>query len=91
MPDHVHVLISLPPEYAVAQGMGFIQGKSAIHIVRVYAGHRRNFVGRHFWARGYLVSTVGKDEAAVRKCIQEQVKEDQRLDQLERFRGPEPV
>jgi putative transposase len=91
MPDHVPVLISIPPKYAVAQVMGFIKGKSALHIARVYAGHRRNFVGQHFWARGYLVSTVGKDEAAVRKYIQEQEKEDQRLDQLERFRGPEPV
>lgn len=83
------MLISIPPKYAVAQVMGFIKGKSAIHIARVYAGHRCNFVGQHFWARG--VSTVGKDEAAVRKYIQEQEKEDQRLDQLEMFRGPEPV
>jgi putative transposase len=57
----------------------------------VYAGHRRNFVGQHSWARGYLVSTVGKDEAAVRKYIEEQEKEDKRLDQLDMFRGPEPV
>ena len=91
MPDPVHVLISIPPKYAVAQVMGFIKGKSAIHIARVYAGHRRNFVGQHFWARGDLVSTVGKDEAAARKSIQEQAKEDQRLDQLEMFQGPEPV
>jgi len=91
MPDHVHMLISIPPKYAVAQVMGFIKGKSAIHLARVYAGHRRNFVGQHFWARGYLVSTVGKDEAVVRKYIQEQEQEDQRLDQLEMFRGPEPV
>ena len=62
-------------------------GKSAIHIARVYARKRRNFVGQHFWARGYLVSTVGKDEAAVIKYIQEQEKEDQR----EMFQGQEPV
>jgi putative transposase len=91
MPDHVHMLISIPPKYSVSAVMGFIKGKSAIHIARVYAGKRRNFVGQHFWARGYLVSTVGKDEAAVRKYIQEQEKEDQRLDQLEMFRGQEPV
>jgi len=65
----------------------FIKGKSAIHIARVYARKRRNFVGQHFWARGYLVSTVGKDEAAVIKYIQEQEKEDQR----EMFQGQEPV
>ena len=83
MPDHVHMLLSIPPKYSVAQVMGFIKGKSAIHIARVYAGRRRSFVGQHFWARGYWVSTVGKNEAAVRRYIQEQEKEDQRLDQLE--------
>ena len=91
MPAPVHMMISIPPKYAVAQVMGFIKGKSALHVARVYGGHRRDFVGPHLWARGYLVSTVGKDEAAVRKYIQEQEQEDQRLDQLEMFRGPEPV
>ena len=83
MPDHVHILLSVPPKYSVSGVMGFIKGKSAIHIARVYAGRRRNFVGQHFWARGYWVSTVGKNEAAVRRYIQEQEKEDQRLEQLE--------
>jgi len=83
MPDHVHMLLMIPPKYAVSQVMGFIKGKSAIHIARVYAGRRRNFVGQHFWARGYWVSTVGKNEAAVREHIQNQEKEDQRLEQLE--------
>ena len=82
MPDHVPMLVSVPPKYAVSSVMGFIKGKSAIHIARVYAGRRRNFVGQHFWARGYWVSTVGKDEAAVRRYIQEQEKGDQRLEQL---------
>ena len=83
MVDHVHTLISVPPKYSVAQVMGYIKGKSAIHIARVYAGRRRNFVGQHFWARGYWVSTVGKNEAAVRRYIQEQEKEDKRLEQME--------
>ena len=83
MGDHVHMLLSIPPKYAVSQVMGFMKGKSAIHIARVYGGRRRNFVGQHFWARGYWVSTVGKNEAAVRRYIQEQEKEDRRLDQLE--------
>ena len=83
MVDHVHMLISVPPKYAVAQVMGYIKGKSAIHIARGYAGRRRNFVGQHFWARGYWVSTVGKNEAAVRRYIQEQDKEDKRLEQME--------
>ena len=84
MPDHVHMLLSVPPKYSVSNVMGFIKGKSAIHIARVYAGRRRNFVGQHFWARGYWVSTVGKNEAAVRQYIQDQEKEDKRLEQLER-------
>jgi putative transposase len=83
MADHVHMLLSVPPKYSVSGVMGFIKGKSAIHIARVYAGRRRNFVGQHFWARGYWVSTVGKNEVAVRRYIQEQEKEDQRLEQLE--------
>jgi putative transposase len=82
MNDHVHMLISIPPKYAVAQVMGFLKGKSAIHIARVYAGRRRSFVGQQFWARGYWVSTVGRDEGAVRRYIQEQEQEDQRVDQL---------
>jgi putative transposase len=83
MPDHVHMLMSVPPKYSVSSVMGFIKGKSAIHIVRVYAGRRRNYVGQHFLARGYWVSTVGKNEAAVRRYIQDQEKEDKRLEQLE--------
>ena len=83
MPDHVHMLLSVPPKYSVSNVMGFIKGKSAIHIARVYAGRRRNYVGQHFWARSYWVSTVGKNETAVRQYIQNQEKEDQRLEQLE--------
>ena len=83
MIDHVHMLMSVPPKYSVSNVMGFIKGKSAIHIARVYGGRRRNFVGQHFWARGYWVSTVGRDEAGVRRYIQEQEKEDKRLEQLE--------
>jgi REP element-mobilizing transposase RayT len=59
LPDHVHKMISIPPKYAVSQVVGFIKGKSAIHVARVYGERKRNFVGRHFWARGYCVSTVG--------------------------------
>ena len=85
MVDHVHMLISIPPKYSVSQVMGYLKGKSAIHIARTYGGKRWNFVGQHFWARGYWVSTVGHNEAAVRKYIQDQEKEDQRLDQLGLF------
>ncbi len=84
-PDHVHMLISIPPKYAVSQVVGFMKGKSAIHIARVYLGRRQNFIGQHFWARGYFVTTVGLDEAAVRAYIQAQETEDRRLDQLSMF------
>ena len=83
--DHVHMLLSIPPKYAGAQVLGFIKGKSAIHIARTYLGRRQNFTGQHFWARGYYVSTVGRNEAAIREYIRRQQAEDQRLDQLEIF------
>ena len=85
-PDHVHILISIPPKYAVSQVVGYLKGKSAIHIARNYLGRRSNFRGQHFWARGYWVSTVGKDEAAVKQYIRDQEKEDRRLEQLNIFR-----
>ena len=80
--DHVHMLIAIPPKYAVAQVVGFIKGKSAIHLARVYSERKRNFVGQQFWARGYFVSTVGRDEAVIREYIRKQEREDLRLDQL---------
>lgn len=82
LPDHVHMMISIPPKYAVSQVIGYIKGKSAIHLARNYGERKRNFVGEHFWARGYFVSTVGRDEAVIREYIRKQEAEDQRLDQL---------
>ena len=82
MPDHVHMLLSIPPKHAVSHVVGFIKGKSAIHLARVYGERKRNFVGQHFWARGYFVSTVGRDETVIREYIRKQEKEDERLDQL---------
>ena len=66
MADHVHMLISIPPKYSVAQVVGFIKGKSAINIARSFLGQKRNFTGHNFWARGYFVSTVGRDEKTIR-------------------------
>ena len=83
LPDHVHVLISIPPKYSVAQVVGFIKGKSAISIARKYEGRRKNFTGQKFWARGYHASTVGRDEVVIRNYIRHQEEEDRRLDQLE--------
>jgi putative transposase len=81
-PDHVHMMIAIPPKYAVSQVIGYIKGKSAIHLARVYGERKRNFVGQHFWARGYWVSTVGRDEKVIREYIRKQEEEDKRLDQL---------
>jgi putative transposase len=86
MADHVHMLISIPPKYAVSQVIGFIKGKSAIHLARTYGERQRNFTGQHFWARGYFVSTVGRDEKVIREYIQNQEKEDARMEQMNLFR-----
>ena len=82
-PDHVHIYMSIPPKYAVAQVVGYIKGKSAIHIVRTFGDRTRNFVGESFWARGYFVSTVGRDEQVIREYIRRQEAEDRRQDQLQ--------
>ena len=80
--DHVHMMIAIPPKYAVSQVIGYIKGKSAIHVARVYGERKMNFVGQHFWARGCFVSTVGRDETVIRAYIRSQEQEDQRLDQM---------
>ena len=80
--DHVHMYISIPPKYAVAQVIGFIKGKSAIHIARTFGGRARNFTGENFWARGYFASTVGRDEKVISEYIKRQEAEDKRLDQM---------
>ena len=82
--DHVHVLISIPPKYSVAHVVGYMKGKSAIHVAR-HLGRKKNFTGQHFWARGYFVSTVGLDEMIIRQYIQQQEAEDRRIDQLQLF------
>jgi putative transposase len=80
--DHVHMMISIPPKYSVSQVIGYMKGKSAIYIARTFAGRKKNFVGQHFWARGYFVSTVGRDESVIREYIRAHDREDQRQDQL---------
>jgi putative transposase len=85
MPDHVHMLISIPPKYAVSQVVGYTKGKSAIDIARVFEGRKREFTGHNFWAKGYFVSTVGRDEKIIREYIMKQEAEDKRLDQLQMF------
>ena len=70
--DHVHMLISIPPKYAVSQIVGYIKGKSAIAVARQFSGRKQNFNGEQFWARGYAVSTVGFEEEQIRKYIRHQ-------------------
>jgi len=82
----VHMMILIPPKYAVSQVIGYIKGKSAIHMARTYGERQRNFTGQHFWARGYFVSTVGRDEKTIREYIRNQEKEDARMDQLNLLR-----
>ena len=86
MLDHVHMLISIPPKYSVSHVVGYIKGKSAIHIARRFRGKEKNFTGEHFWARGYFVSTVGRDEITIREYIKNQEKEDVKQEQLQLFR-----
>jgi putative transposase len=78
--------MSIPPKYAVSSVSGYIKGKSALHIARYYMGCQRNYRGKHFWARGLYVDTVGLNEEMIRKYIQEQEEKDKRLDQLDMFK-----
>ncbi len=81
MGDHVHLCLSVPPKYSVANAVGRLKGKSAIRIHREYLGRKRNYTGFHFWAKGYCVSTVGLDEAVVRKYIRTQEEREKRDEQ----------
>ena len=89
LPDHVHRLISIPPKLAVSSVVGFLKGKSAIHVARHFLKRERNYAGQSWWARGFLVDTVGRDTERIRRYIQEQEAEDQRLDQLELPTAPD--
>ena len=80
MADHVHMLIQIPQKYSVSSVIGYIKGKSAIWVARNWYGRQRNFGGEHFWARGYYVSTVGRDEAVIRNYIATQEQRDQEED-----------
>jgi len=75
-PDHVHMLLSVPPKFSIAMTLGYLKGKSAVRIHRELMRSRGTLFGRSFWSRGYCVSTVGLDEAMIRKYIQEQEKDE---------------
>lgn len=83
MSDHIHMLISIPPKLAVSSVVGYLKGKSAIHVARHFLKKERNYAGQNLWARGYFVDSVGRNTEAIRKYIQEQEAEDKRVDQME--------
>jgi putative transposase len=87
MPDHVHMLINVPPKLAVSSVVGYIKGKSAIHVARHCLKRERNYAGQHLWARGFYVDPGGRNTELIRKYIQEQELADRRLEQMEM---PEP-
>jgi len=84
-PDHVHMMIRIPPKHSVSEVVGYIKGKSAIRVARDYMRRERNYKGYHFWARGYFVSTVGADEGVVRDYIRNQEENDRKIDQQRLF------
>ena len=82
MPDHIHLLLSIPPKYSVAYIMGYLKGKSALMIFDRHANLKYKFENRHFWSIGYYASTVGLNEATIKKYIREQEKADQMMDKI---------
>ncbi len=83
--DHVHMLLAIPPKYAVSDIVGYLKGKIAICVARNFLRRSRNYKGYHVWARGYFVTTVGADEEAVRNYIQHQEATDRKYDQQRLF------
>ena len=82
MPDHIHMLLSIPPKYSVSSVMGYLKGKSALMIFEKHANLKYRYGNRHFWCQGYYVSAVGLNEATIRKYIEEQDQRDQAIDRL---------
>ena len=81
-PDHIHMLVRIPPKYSVSEVMGYLKGKSSLMIFEKHANLKYKYGNRHFWCRGYYVDTVGKNAAAIKKYIQNQLKEDLEYDQM---------
>lgn len=81
-------MISIPPKYSVSSVVGFMRGKSAIRLARLYGDHKRYYAEQSFWARGYFMSTVGRNEATIRDYIRNQEQEDKWMDQLNMWKGP---
>ena len=80
--DHIHLVLSIPPKYSIAETVGFLKGKSAIKIFDMHTELKRRYWGRHFWAKGYCVSTIGLDEDQIREYVRMQLHNDQKIEQL---------
>jgi putative transposase len=80
--DHIHLVLSIPPKYSIAEAVGFLKGKSAIKIFDMHTELKKRYWGRHFWAKGYCVSTIGLNEAQIREYVRQQMHDDQKLEQL---------
>ena len=89
-PDHIHMLVTIPPKYSVAQIVGYLKGKSSLMIFEKYANMKYKYGNRHFWCRGYYVDTVGKNTAAIKEYIANQLKQDKESDQLSLFDMRDP-
>ena len=89
-PDHIHMLVRIPPKYSVSEIMGYLKGKSSLMIFEKLANLKYKYGNRHFWCRGYYVDTVGKNTAAIKKYIQNQLKEDLEYDQMSLFEYIDP-
>jgi putative transposase len=80
--DHIHLVLSIPPKYSVSEAVGFLKGKNAIKIFDIHNELKRHYRGRHFWAKGYCVSTIGLDEEQIRKYVRQQMHDNQKTDQM---------
>lgn len=89
-PDHIHMLISIPPKYSVAQVMGYLKGKSSLMIFDRHANLKYKYGNRHFWCRGYYVDTVGKNKKRIEEYIRNQLQDDIANDQLSLFESVDP-
>jgi putative transposase len=81
-PDHIHMLISIPPKYSISQIMGYLKGKSSLMIFDKFANMKYKYGNRHFWCKGYYVSTIGRNEKKIKEYIQNQLQEDLAQDQI---------
>lgn len=81
-PDHIHMLIVIPPKYSVAQIMGYLKGKSSLMIFDKFANLKYKYGNRHFWCKGYYVSTIGRNEKKIKEYIQNQLQEDMAIEQM---------